>query len=119
MAKQSATEKVTRQPRANAAAKPAAKADRQAQTQAGIFVRSFPPTFRRAGFEFTQAGYGLLLQDLSKAQVKAIRSEPLLHVTDVEVPVTEADDELLQLEHEGNGTGNSTEPPATNETPQA
>lgn len=113
MAKQNATTKSPRQPRAQVtAAKPAAKAERQANTEAGLFVRSFPATFRRAGFEFNQRGFGLRLQDLSKAQLEAILSEPMLHVTECDFPTTEADDELLQ--QEANDQGN--QPPADNST---
>lgn len=61
----------------------------------GIFVRSLAPSFRRAGFEFTREGFGLLLADLSKEQLKAIESEPLLSVQFVEIPATAGDDALL------------------------
>ncbi|MDA8483597.1 hypothetical protein NNO07_10985 [Pseudomonas resinovorans] len=92
--------------------KAAAKAS-AAKTLPGIFVRSFPLTFRRAGFEFTQEGYGLLLQDLSKAQQEAIRSEPMLSVQDTEFPASAADDALMaeQLAEGGaNETANPTGP---------
>jgi len=61
----------------------------------GIFVRSLAPRFRRAGFEFTRKGYGLLVADLSKAQLKAIMNEPLLSVEHIEIPATVEDDALL------------------------
>jgi hypothetical protein len=75
----------------------------------GIFVRSFPPTFRRAGFEFTAEGHGLPLTDLNDDQLKAIRDEPLLHVQDVEFPATDADDAALldQLNEDGGGAKDS------------
>lgn len=68
----------------------------------GIFVRSLAPSFRRAGFEFTREGHGLLLADLSEEQLKAIESEPLLSVQYVEIPATAADDVLL-AEQAGEG----------------
>ncbi|HCT9624229.1 TPA: hypothetical protein OUC83_002722, partial [Staphylococcus aureus] len=46
-------------------AKPTARQARQAagdealQSVEGIFVRSYPPTFRRAGFAFTSEGIGI------------------------------------------------------------
>lgn len=61
----------------------------------GIFVRSLAPRFRRAGFEFTREGYGLLLADLSEKQLKAIEGEPLLSVERIEIPATVEDDALL------------------------
>ncbi|MDT4839224.1 hypothetical protein FQZ97_730090 [compost metagenome] len=61
----------------------------------GIFVRSLSPTFRRAGFEFTREGFGLLLADLSEAQLKAIEAEPLLSVQYCEIPASAGDDALL------------------------
>lgn len=60
-----------------------------------IFVRSLAPRFRRAGFEFTREGHGLLLADLSEEQLKAIESEPLLSVTHCEIPASTEDDALL------------------------
>lgn len=82
----------------------------------GIFVRSFPPTFRRAGFEFTAEGFGLLLKDLSEEQLKAIREEPMLSVQESEIPVTAEDDALLQQQAEisANETANTD---GTTETP--
>ncbi|MCM2318066.1 MAG: hypothetical protein NDI93_01910 [Pseudomonas sp.] len=61
----------------------------------GLFVRSLAPTFRRAGFEFTREGHGLLLADLSEEQIKAIETEPLLSVTYCEFPATAEADALL------------------------
>lgn len=89
-----------------AAAKPAAKpaAKKPAAKGAelglldGIFVRSLPDTFRRAGFTFTREGSGLLLADLSPQQLDAIEAEPLLSVTHAQFPATaEADAKLAEL----------------------
>uniref|UniRef100_A0A6H1ZEH8 Mu-like prophage FluMu N-terminal domain-containing protein n=1 Tax=viral metagenome TaxID=1070528 RepID=A0A6H1ZEH8_9ZZZZ len=90
-----------------AAVKPAAKAaakkavaNQGAETELldGIFVRSLPPTFRRAGFTFTRDGFGLLLENLTQAQLDAIEAEPMLSVTQAQFPATaEADAKLAEL----------------------
>lgn len=103
--------------KAAARPKPAAKAG-DAKNLQGIFVRSFSPTFRRAGFEFTQEGRGLLLQDLTKAQLEAIRGESMLNVQDVEVPATEADDALMAGQP-ADGGANETENPGGPAVPNA
>lgn len=72
-------------------ARKATKADAP-QMLEGIFVRSLAPSFRRAGFEFTREGFGLLLTGLSEQQLKAIEAEPLLSVTYCEIPATAEDD---------------------------
>ena len=79
------------------AAKPAAKGAEPALLD-GIFVRSLPASFRRAGFTFTREGVGLLLTDLSPQQLDAIEAEPLLSVTHAQFPATaEADAQLAEL----------------------
>lgn len=79
------------------AKKPAAKGA-EPELLAGIFVRSLPATFRRAGFTFTREGSGLLLADLSPQQLDAIEAEPLLSVTHAQFPATaEADAQLAEL----------------------
>ncbi|MCV0189926.1 hypothetical protein KUC73_08165 [Pseudomonas aeruginosa] len=71
-------------------AKPTARQARQAtgdeaqQSVEGIFVRSYPPTFRRAGFAFTSEGIGIALSALTEAQLKAIKEEPQLRVESCE-----------------------------------
>lgn len=90
-----------------AAVKPAAKAaakkavvNKGAEPELldGIFVRSLPPTFRRAGFTFTRDGFGLLLENLTQAQLDAIEAEPMLSVTQAQFPATaEADAKLAEL----------------------
>lgn len=93
-----------------AAAKAVAKA-RITDTELldGIFVRSLPPTFRRAGFTFTREGCGLLLANLSQQQLDAIEAEPLLSVTQAQFPATpEADAQLVELakaQADGDGDG--------------
>lgn len=68
---------------------------RASQTRPGIFVRSLPPTFRRAGLQFTHDGHTLLLEDLSEAQIEAIAEEPLLSVRPCAFPAVAEDDALL------------------------
>lgn len=85
-----------------AAAKPAVKKAAASNTDAelldGIFVRSLPDTFRRAGFTFTREGHGLLLANLTQKQLDAIEAEPLLSVTYAQFPATaEADAKLAEL----------------------
>ncbi|HBO0784615.1 hypothetical protein KUC85_00930 [Pseudomonas aeruginosa] len=71
-------------------AKPTARLARQAagdeaqQSVEGIFVRSYPPTFRRAGFAFTSEGIGIALSALTEAQLRAIKEEPQLRVESCE-----------------------------------
>lgn len=78
----------------------------------GIFVRSLPPTFRRAGFTFTREGSGLLLENLTQAQLDAIEAEPMLSVTQAQFPATaEADAKLAELAKAQAAT-EPTEPPA-------
>ena len=76
---------------------PKAKAAKPEMVEA-IFVRSHPPTFRRAGFEFNSKGYGLRLSDLSDEQLTAIMSEPMLSAQLGEIPASEADDALLSAQ---------------------
>lgn len=72
------------------------------QTRRGIFVRSLPPTFRRAGLQFTHAGHAMPLDDLSEAQIEAIAEEPLLSVRPCEFPASAFDDAPLD-EQAGEG----------------
>lgn len=71
-------------------AKPTARLARQAagdeaqQSVEGIFVCSYPPTFRRAGFAFTSEGIGIALSALTEAQLMAIKEEPQLRVESCE-----------------------------------
>ncbi|WP_300657536.1 hypothetical protein [Pseudomonas sp.] len=108
-----------------AAAKPAAakavakKSGTEPELLDGIFVRSLPPTFRRAGFTFTREGVGLLLANLSQQQQDAIEREPMLSVTPAQFPATEEADARLaelakaQAEAEAGGAKDAaTQPPA-------
>lgn len=105
-----------------AAAKRAAK-DKDPQMLDGIFVRSLPERFRRAGFDFSREGYGLILADLTPEQLKAIEEEPMLSVQYVEIPATAADDaalaDLVADEENGGAKGGANTPPSTTETPPA
>jgi len=56
------------------------------KTIAAIFVRSAPPTFRRAGFEFNREGFGIALDALTEAQLRAIEGDPDLFCERVDVP---------------------------------
>lgn len=53
--------------------------------QPGLRVSSRPVTFRRAGLAFTREPQDVLLSELTKEQIKAIRDEPLLAVADIEI----------------------------------
>lgn len=108
---------VTKPAVTKAAAKLSNKAD-AAKTLPGIFVRSFPPTFRRAGFEFTESGYGVLLSALTPAQLEAIRGEPMLNVQDCEFPASAADDALM-ADQLAEGVANETANPTGQADPNA
>lgn len=90
------------------------------KTLPGIFVRSFAPSFRRAGFTFTQEGFGLLIQDLSEAQLEAIRGEPLLHVQESEFPATEGEDARMgEQDADGGAKSDATNGGVQSETGNA
>lgn len=91
-------------------AKTTAKGATATQTRHGIFVRSLPPTFRRAGLQFTHDGHALLLEDLSEAQIEAIAEEPLLSVRPCEFPASASDDASLDEQ-----AGEGAKDPATAE----
>lgn len=76
--------------------KKATKASTDPKMLDGIYVRSLPDVFRRAGHTFTREGHGLLVKDLTEEQLKAIREEPMLSVQECEIPATAEDDALLQ-----------------------
>lgn len=105
-----------------AAAKRVAK-DKDPQMVDGIFVRSLPERFRRAGFDFNREGFGLILADLTKEQLKAIEGEPMLSVQRVEIPATAVDDAALAAlaadEESGGAKGDANTPPGSTETPPA
>lgn len=100
-------------PQAKATAKPAA--GKEPTMLPGIFVRSFSEVFRRAGHVFTREGHGLLLENLTEEQLKAIREEPMLSVQECEFPAAAEDDEQLQQDETGanpGANGGTTEPQA-------
>lgn len=105
-----------------AGTKPAAKSKTPNMVD-GIFVRSLPERFRRAGFDFNREGFGLILADLTKEQLKAIEGEPMLSVQYVEIPAKAADDAALAAlaadEENGGAKGDANTPPGTTETPPA
>jgi hypothetical protein len=47
-----------------------------------ILVQSKPERFRRAGIEFNRAGVELDTDELKKDQLEAIKSEPMLSVSE-------------------------------------
>lgn len=93
-----AVQKPGAKPQAKPQNKPAAKhaAGKEPTLLPGIYVRSLPEVFRRAGHVFTREGHGLLLDNLTEEQLKAIREEPLLSVQECEFPATAEDDAQLQ-----------------------
>lgn len=110
------------------AAKSAAKKPAGAEsTVKAIFVRSFPETFRRAGFVFTREGHGIALDLLSKEQLAAIEAEPMLHVEHCEIEADpQSDDATLagdgdakQPANDAPPAGSSTDPATTNEDGQS
>ena len=76
----------------------------------GIRVRSFQPTFRRAGFEFTREGIDLRLDSLTDEQVQAIIEEPMLSYTGIYMSdeAEPNDDDSVM-----NDNGNGISPPET------
>lgn len=112
-----AVQKPGAKPQAKPQNKPAAKsaAGKESTLLPGIYVRSLPEVFRRAGHVFTREGHGLLLDNLTEEQLKAIREEPMLSVQECEFPATAEDDELLQQDETGanpGANGGTTEPQA-------
>lgn len=55
----------------------------------GLWVVAKTDGFRRAGIAWPKAGLGVALSALTKAQVKELRAEPKLTVTDIEIPAAE------------------------------
>jgi len=72
--------------------KPAAKKAPAKKTNEvpAIFVQSRPAKFHRAGHKFTREGHGIALEALDADQVKAIREEPMLIVTDCTIDLAQA-----------------------------
>ncbi|WP_137971870.1 hypothetical protein [Pseudomonas sp. F(2018)] len=101
-----AVQKPRTKPQTKPVAKPASKPNggKEPTMLPGIYVRSLPEVFRRAGHVFTREGHGLLLENLTDEQLKAIREEPLLAVQESEIPATSEDDAQLQ-QQAGSETG--------------
>jgi len=70
------------------AAEPAPPAPK-GKTTPGLWVEAKVDGFRRAGIAWPKAGLGIALSALTKAQVKELRAEPKLAVTDIEIPADE------------------------------
>ena len=58
----------------------------------GIQVTAKRAGFRRAGIAWGTEPIGIALSDLSKEQLKQIRTEPMLTVVDIDIPIAEAKD---------------------------
>lgn len=73
------------------AGKPADPAPAASKPKAvpGLWVVAKTDGFRRAGIAWPKAGIGVALSALTKAQVKDLRAEPRLTVTDIEIPAAE------------------------------
>lgn len=61
-----------------------------AKTVPGIRVVAKRDGFRRAGFAWSKAGTDMPLKGMPKDVLKQLRDEPMLSVTDIEIPVAEA-----------------------------
>src|SRR5690606_14657396 len=46
----------------------------------GLWIRSLPATFRRAGHQFNRRGHGIALEALTPEQIEALENEPNLVV---------------------------------------
>ena len=55
----------------------------------GLWVEAKVDGFRRAGIAWPKAGIGVALSALTKSQIKELRAEPKLTVTDIEIPAAE------------------------------
>ncbi len=109
-------------------AKPTEKKPAGAQPSIkAIFVRSFPETFRRAGFVFTREGHGISLDLLTKEQLAAIEAEPMLHVEHCEIEADPqsgdaplaGDGDAKQPANDAPPADSSTGPATTNEDGQS
>lgn len=61
-------------------AKPAAAQSREERDIEGLWIRSLPATFRRAGHQFNRRGHGIALDALTPEQIEALEDEPNLVV---------------------------------------
>lgn len=60
------------------------------KTVPGIRVVASRDGFRRAGFAWSKTGTDMPVKGFSKAALAQLRDEPMLTVTDIEMPATEA-----------------------------
>ena len=72
----------------------------------GIHIRSFPPTFRRAGIEFTSEGRNFRLDELSEEQLEMLVAEPMLSIVGVELPASLDDLLATDAKDDANSSGN-------------
>ena len=63
------------------------------KTEKALRVRSSADGFRRAGRAWTKEAAVVPLSELTKAEIEQIRNEPMLAVTEVEIPAQEAAEE--------------------------
>ena len=71
---------------------PPAPAAPKAKTIPGIRVVAKAEGFRRAGRAWSKAGTDLPVASLKKGDLAALRAEPRLIVTDIEIPATKAEE---------------------------
>lgn len=64
----------------------------KAKTVPGIRVVAKADGFRRAGRAWSKAGTDMPLAGIKKADLAALRDEPRLTVTDIEIPATKAEE---------------------------
>lgn len=58
----------------------------------GIWVVAKRDGFRRCNIAWPKAGIGVALSALKKADLAALRAEPMLDVTDIEIPAADANE---------------------------
>lgn len=62
-----------------------AKTAQKGKTAPGLRIVARPDSFRRAGREFGREPQEILLDDLTKEQIAALKAEPELVVTEIEI----------------------------------
>lgn len=70
--------------------------DNQEMEIEGVWVKSIPASFRRAGYRFTREGIGIALHALDEGQLEQLENEPDLiveRVTFKDVPFTKPETE--------------------------
>lgn len=66
------------------------KETKEAKKAKALSIKSSREGFRRAGRAWSKEATTVPLSELTKEQIKQIRCEPMLDVTDVEIDATEA-----------------------------